>query len=141
VAFTYPLNDRASAATEADVSLDRQQVRLRVGDYDANRPLWSDAHVDAALAAQGSVLGACVFLVKSRLALIARDAPSVSAAGVSTSRDERAALEALLTSLEIELMGSVSPYAGGTTVAEFKADATDEGLVQPQSDRSRWEPR
>lgn len=138
MAFTYPLNDRASTATESDLTLDRQQVRLRIGDYDANRPLWSDAQIDAALTAKGSVVGACLFLCRARLALITRDAGSVNAAGISTSREEADALRQVIADLQMDAVAGVGLYAGGALLTDRETDEADASLEQPRANVRRW---
>lgn len=138
MAFTYPLNDRASTATESDLTLDRQQVRLRIGDIDANRPLWSDAQVDAALTAKGTIIGAALFLCRARLALITRDAQSVNAAGISTSREEADALREIIADIQMEAVAGIGLYAGGTATADRTNDEADTSLEQPRANVRRW---
>lgn len=122
MAFTY----------EEDLSDDLSQVRFHVGDTASANPLFSDAEVNASLAARnGDVLATAADLCEQLATRFARDV-DVVADGQSLKRSQRSAAYAARAGA----LRSKSGTGGLSTIQVTRVDGVSDDVPGRQGSRS-----
>lgn len=112
-------------------TVNRDAVRLALGDTDSSDPLLYDGEIDYCLSQGGAVAAAAVAGCELILRKLARRV-NVSADGVSKSlSDQYAHYQGELVRLKAKIGRSVAPFAGGLSVADKQAREGDSDRVEP----------
>lgn len=112
---------------------DRDQVRGKIGDTDADTYEIDDETIDAIMALYPSVIATSVECVKRMIAKLSRKSFDRSALGLSTSRGAvLGQLRDLLEDLEIELRSSAGGmFVGGVSQSDVDTQEADTDFIQP----------
>jgi hypothetical protein len=128
------------AETAGASAEDIQAVRFEVGDLDPDAPALTDAHIEFALDAEGSVQGAAAACLESlsrryaQLANVSTGDLSVSYGGRSSDLASRAA------ELRSRIAGNTAaPFAGGISRSDKEARREDADRVQPAFRRQQFD--
>jgi hypothetical protein len=132
-----PLTTETFAAASAD---ELQAVRFEVGDLDADAPALTDAQIEFALDAEGSVKGAAAACLESlsrryaQLANVSTGDLSISYTGSSE------ALANCAAELRSKIAGNnAAPFAGGISRSDKAARREDADRAQPAFRRRQFD--
>jgi hypothetical protein len=116
---------------DAAESSDRDRVRGKIGDTDANRELLDDDTVDAVLELYPSVTSAAIECCRRIIAKLARDVDR-GAIGTNASRSQAISnYKDLISMLQSELLTHGRMFVGGESLASNESQSADTGAVQP----------
>ena len=132
--FTY--------APESLATTPRYQVRLALGDTQASYPLLQDEEIDQYLGLYGNVYFAAAYAAEAIAGTFSRQVDRSLGGGLSLQNSQKAAqYMALARSLRRQGALSVTPYAGGQSVADKQAREQDTDRVPPSFSRTTLQPR
>ena len=119
---------------ENDYSLDRDKIRLLVGDTDTNEQLVADEAIAWALTEEGNIYLAAAIIAESIASTFARKADtSVGDIKINCST---MASNYMAKAADLRKRANkktfVSPYAGGLSKAEKLASSQSDDLVKPE---------
>ena len=121
--FTY--------STTSSTPTNTSRIRVRLGDTNSSKPIFTDEEITAALADFASVTASAYYLCKAAIAKLARDVDR-SAAGINSSRSQQIThLERVCADLEREMITGAVGFVGGTSIAEEETLETETDFKQP----------
>jgi hypothetical protein len=119
---------------ENDYSLDRDKVRLLVGDTDTNEQLVADEAIAWALTEEGSIYLASATIAESIASTFARKVDFTS--GDESMKCSQMAENYMKKATDLRKRANkktfVSPYAGGLSKAEKLDSSQSDDLVKPE---------
>lgn len=131
--FTY--------AAESLSTTPRYQVRLALGDTQAAYPLLQDEEIDQYVAIYGNVYFAAAYAAEAIAGLFSRQVDRSLGGGLSLQNSQKAKqYMALAKSLRRQGALSVTPYAGGQSVADKRTRELNNDRVPPSFTRTTMQP-
>lgn len=121
MAFTY----------DGTLDTNREKVRLEIGDTDSTAAQFTDAEIDYFLAKDASVIGAAILACKALIAKYARQV-NRKVGDLSIDAGERVAhYKELLATLTADGLQTITPFAGGTSIASKQTYEDDTDIPAP----------